>query len=455
MTDIKRHFDDLEGSESPLMVDSPSLDDAKRQQKPGRKPIDNEPKSKRTAQNRAAQRAYRERKERKMKDLEDKVKLLEDQNVRINSESDFLKAQVEMLKNELVRYRGSAKSSDGSDFDFDLPQTVGKLTNPNTTHTHTSHNSSSNRLSDSSDNVSDSNNSNGSINDSSPDTEVSDNQYRDFPWSNKNNLQLNQMPDLVSGSSSSTSPLNENILMENQGSFDEKLDPFCNQLNEACGTKECPIPKQQQQSQQQPQPKQQPSKPQQKYSPQSQFGSRQDSLNGNSPFSLFNNEQVFDTDNFNFNLSTPNNDNDPLSFLNDNNFDINLAFDDNSSSTSKKVSPIDNLVSEESAYDPLKDQVNTNFNFNDFIKSSLPSTNPNEVNNTPKEEEEDLVVPAPEATFKCSEIWDRITAHPRYTEIDIDGLCSELKAKAKCSEKGVVINASDVNSLLAESAQRR
>ena len=50
--------------------------------KSGQKPIDTEPKSKRTAQNRAAQRAYRERKERKMKELEDKVRLLEDANVR-------------------------------------------------------------------------------------------------------------------------------------------------------------------------------------------------------------------------------------------------------------------------------------------------------------------------------------------------------------------------------------
>lgn len=55
----------------------------------GRKPIDTEPKSKRTAQNRAAQRAYRERKERKMKELEDKVRLLEDANVRALTETDF------------------------------------------------------------------------------------------------------------------------------------------------------------------------------------------------------------------------------------------------------------------------------------------------------------------------------------------------------------------------------
>ena len=37
----------------------------------------------------AAQRAYRERKERKMKELEDKVRLLEDANVRALTETDF------------------------------------------------------------------------------------------------------------------------------------------------------------------------------------------------------------------------------------------------------------------------------------------------------------------------------------------------------------------------------
>ena len=41
--------------------------------KPGRKPLTSEPTSKRKAQNRAAQRAFRERKEKHLKDLETKV----------------------------------------------------------------------------------------------------------------------------------------------------------------------------------------------------------------------------------------------------------------------------------------------------------------------------------------------------------------------------------------------
>ena len=99
MADVKRAYSQF---------DTPSDHvDKKLHTKPGRKPIETEPKSKRTAQNRAAQRAYRERKERKMKDLEDKVLLLEEQNIKVATESDFLKAQVDMLKQELARYRGT------------------------------------------------------------------------------------------------------------------------------------------------------------------------------------------------------------------------------------------------------------------------------------------------------------------------------------------------------------
>ena len=114
-----------------------------------------------------------------------------------------------------------------------------------------------------------------------------------------------------------------------------------------------------------------------------------------------------------------------------------------------------------------KDEVNTDFNFNDFIKNSVTEINgktglkeSGEPAVAKKEDDGDdddssnEVVPAPKATMKCSEIWDRITAHPRYTEIDIDGLCNEMKNKAKCSEKGVVINADDVSLLLERSIRR-
>jgi AP-1-like transcription factor len=36
----------------------------------------------------------------------------------------------------------------------------------------------------------------------------------------------------------------------------------------------------------------------------------------------------------------------------------------------------------------------------------------------------------------------------RNGEIDVDNLCSELRAKARCSEGGAVVNENDVNKIL-------
>ena len=67
------------------------------------------------------------------------------------------------------------------------------------------------------------------------------------------------------------------------------------------------------------------------------------------------------------------------------------------------------------------------------------------------DDEDGIVVPSKDDDLlKCSEIWDRITSHPKYSDIDIDGLCGELMAKAKCSERGVVVNASDVQLALSK-----
>lgn len=469
-------------------------DDKKLHSKPGRKPLESVPKSKRAAQNRAAQRAYRERKERKMLDLEDKVKALEDETVRANTESDFLKAQVKMLKNELSRYRGHNDFSD-----LQLPNKVGHLSHPK-----------SNTVTVKSETP--------TSTDSSPDDQKDFSV--DFPWSKDNlkNLKdsLNtsvssgtgqnsyQLPDLVSGSSSSTSPLNDNILVSpdsnNSNSnpstvnsrdfdfasgFEEQVDPFCVQLNEACGTKQCPVPKYQRTASVSEAEKASLIQfPAQQYSsPFTTLIDNRNNLDLSDPF--FSNSNPA---NYDFTLAGDNHD--PLSFLNDTNFDVSLAFADNvnsggntSSETKKESDPIASLTTEESAYDPLN-YVNTNFNFNEFVKSSVPSEisnsrsnsfndvkssasstssynnySPQMTKNTTKpdiirEEEDDdnSVVPAPEKTVRCSEIWDRITSHPKYTEIDIDGLCNELKSKAKCSERGVVLNSADVNQLLEQSA---
>ncbi|KAK4984347.1 DNA-binding transcription factor yap1 [Elasticomyces elasticus] len=73
--------------------------------KPGRKPLTSEPTTKRKAQNRAAQRAFRERKERHLKDLETKVSELTKVSEADKHENGLLRAQVERLSMELSEYR--------------------------------------------------------------------------------------------------------------------------------------------------------------------------------------------------------------------------------------------------------------------------------------------------------------------------------------------------------------
>jgi AP-1-like factor len=453
MTEVKRSISQVGGA------DLRSNDGKKLHSKPGRKPVDTEPKSKRTAQNRAAQRAYRERKERKMQDLEDKVKMLEDENLKAATETDFLRAQVEILKVELARYRSEHNSTD-----LMLPTKVGKLSKPVTggyvpNFEYSTSSSSSNK----SDRLSLS----GSI-DNQSNTSPRDNLTADFPWYQKNLTQQMTVNSSSNDSSTSnnTSPLNDNLLVspdssvgvsvgippqnsiDNQldfTSFEEQVDPFCMKLNEACGTKECPIPKSKQDS----------------FPNTNDFNFKKSSVLNEYPkenvdiqqySSPFSNLVSPNSGNTNF-VNEPffiENSEDPLKFLNDNNFDVDLAFSNRALEVPKQneFDPISLLTTEESIYDPTKNEdVDVNFNFNEFVKSSLEEPNQQE---KPKEDED--VVPAPPRVMKCSEIWDRISSHPRYSEIDIDGLCNELKSKAKCSEKGVVINSSDVNFLIEQSA---
>lgn len=413
--------------------------------KPGRKPVDTEPKSRRTAQNRAAQRAYRERKERKMKDLEDKVASLEDDKMKALSELDFLKAQVDLLKRELSRVTGQTSFSSVPSGTPALEKNTLKVEN-------------------------------------------------EASWPSIPSLEFNgllssaqQLPDLVSGSSSSTSPLNDNLnttpstsTFDSSSAFDsvssnlnlapsfEEQTPFCSKLSEACGGLLEAEPK-----------------VRRKVAPYVE--SAADILfplpNYESPFhSLFSpNENISDpffTDgNPTSNLTLPSPDNDPLAFLNDAGFDVSLALGNNIDDVVEKGAPesdtdkLSGLVTEESLFDPLANPA-ADFDPNEFINDAASTvrssrsasesggrytaSSMSSYNDSPTIFEEDSdIIPAGEKTMKCSEIWDRITAHPRYTEIDIDGLCKELQTKAKCSEQGVVINVNDVKNIIDRSAPEK
>ncbi|KAL2866446.1 putative bZIP transcription factor AP-1/Yap1 [Aspergillus lucknowensis] len=101
----KESEDSSEGASGKKRRESDDKGDDKAAKKPGRKPLTSEPTSKRKAQNRAAQRAFRERKEKHLKDLETKVDELQKASDDANQENGLLKAQVERLQVELREYR--------------------------------------------------------------------------------------------------------------------------------------------------------------------------------------------------------------------------------------------------------------------------------------------------------------------------------------------------------------
>jgi AP-1-like factor len=100
--DKRGHEDDDDGDEG---GGKRREGDEKQSKKPGRKPLTSEPTSKRKAQNRAAQRAFRERKEKHLKDLETKVEDLQKASEEANHENSKLRAQIERMTMELQGYR--------------------------------------------------------------------------------------------------------------------------------------------------------------------------------------------------------------------------------------------------------------------------------------------------------------------------------------------------------------
>ncbi|KAF9953133.1 DNA-binding transcription factor yap1 [Mortierella alpina] len=53
-----------------------------------------------------------------------------------------------------------------------------------------------------------------------------------------------------------------------------------------------------------------------------------------------------------------------------------------------------------------------------------------------------------EKAIPCPQVWEQMAKHPNFDDADIDDLCAELKSKAKCSGHGPVIALADVNKLM-------
>lgn len=88
-----------------------------RRKSTGNASVDESRLLKRKEQNRAAQRAFRERKEKHVKDLEDKVAALEERNATTQQENETLREVVSRLQTENVRLRQTS-------FTFSVPPTA-------------------------------------------------------------------------------------------------------------------------------------------------------------------------------------------------------------------------------------------------------------------------------------------------------------------------------------------
>ncbi|KAJ1641819.1 DNA-binding transcription factor yap1, partial [Coemansia asiatica] len=86
----------------------------------GRKPITTEASSKRTAQNRAAQRAFRERKQQYLKGLEEKIQELIERQERTERENRQLRNCVDKLRKENVSLKSGSFTYEESPADFDM-----------------------------------------------------------------------------------------------------------------------------------------------------------------------------------------------------------------------------------------------------------------------------------------------------------------------------------------------
>ncbi|KAI9293110.1 hypothetical protein K502DRAFT_343412 [Neoconidiobolus thromboides FSU 785] len=106
----------------------------KARKKPGRKPATSEPTNKRVAQNRAAQRAFRERKENYVKVLESKVEDLEKANKQANEENQQLQEKLAYFEQLTKRAKtGLPETFDSKNLkDSDLKKESGAQATPET-----------------------------------------------------------------------------------------------------------------------------------------------------------------------------------------------------------------------------------------------------------------------------------------------------------------------------------
>ncbi|KAH0614850.1 uncharacterized protein H6S33_000486 [Morchella sextelata] len=432
--------------------------------RPGRKPLTSEPTSKRKAQNRAAQRAFRERKEKHLKDLEQKVTDLEKASESANHENSLLRAQVDRLQVELKDYRRRlhqaqktptlsapglfGKSASTGGFQFEFPMFGGGIGSPfgrqgSGDGVKVGPGTLLERMSagtgaSASPKIEDKNKSTNAINDDifanyglSNDSSGGSASVQNTPRLNGGSRDFTSSPSASSvsqhgpGSSCGTSPepmnLNGSNDQQNNSTEDGTISiapngdryicksgpldgeteiTFCEKLGMACGNPHNPIPKAVQ-------------------------------LNNNSsaptPTSL---DWLTQQNGGNFDPVLFNDYRDPINEIN---AGINMSFFEDAFPMTTSFEGIESPFA---------------------LKKDLVAEADRAENGGDNDDDEDEVVPAedPKKMLSCNKIWDHISAHPKFAngELDMDTLCSELRNKAKCSETGVVVAESDVRDVLTK-----
>ncbi|KAJ5260315.1 hypothetical protein N7505_009696 [Penicillium chrysogenum] len=441
--------------------------------KPGRKPLTSEPTTKRKAQNRAAQRAFRERKERHLKDLEDSVERLQKTSDMANQENGLLRAQVERLQVELREYRKrlswmasgsgnaiSAMSSNSipsahskgayglqnNEFLFDFPK-FGDLPGGHLFNGQANKNDQSKPnsiipqapgvLGRDSLNTPSSRSNSLSQSNKSKSTGTSNNAASakaTYPGS-KSSANDNSTSE---NSPSSSSDSHQSQMLSSNGTSPEpslnsppdrqyrELGPgdscgghvttdgeksFCEQLGMACGNIRNPIPA---------------------------VRSTSQSVSSGQPTPVDGPAEGVDSQDLGI---------DWLAHQNGGQFDPVLFGDWREPQEAVLSQDFGSFFNE--AF-PLPDLGSPSHNLSEVATDAAPKKNL--VGQIDNKLEEDEVVPGEDQSqmLSCTKIWDRLQSMERFRngEIDVDNLCSELRTKARCSEGGVVVNQNDVDDIM-------
>ncbi|KAL5390075.1 hypothetical protein DPSP01_002131 [Paraphaeosphaeria sporulosa] len=420
--------------------------EAKEAKKPGRKPLTSEPTTKRKAQNRAAQRAFRERKEKHLKDLETKVAELEKASDSANHENGLLRAQVQRLQMELREYRkrlslnssgvsnrsppimggfssmlNNGGSTNGS-FQFEFPR-FGGLPGA-----HILDNGPLSKNKTSSVSSVAGGRQDGTVRSVSPKTSNGDaatpdnNGASPTTTTNSRTGSLNGMFGLNNGSNATdVSNPSTRVFQFNSNSSTHSDSPSASSTsaigqNSSCDTS-----------------------PEPSHNSPKNLDTIADGYvcHGNSEGATQSPATAPNAVGFDF-------------FANQNggNFDPTL-FGDYRESQSAIVGDGDFTNGFFNDAFPLADYGNSPFHFGDT--PAVQKSNPlEEIERI--QDGDDEVVPGddPAQLLNCHKIWDKLSSRSDFKDgtIDIDNLCSELRAKARCSESGVVVDHKDVEAAL-------